>query len=411
MAVPRRDEILDTAARLIASSGLRTSLKEIADACGILPGSLYHHFESKEAIIVELIGRHRADLDDIAARTLDQLAGASDADLLQQIMDLGESLAACALRHRAALLLTFYEPPTGASDELVQVAQDTRTAIIGATTELFEAARAAGHLRDDVDLAFLAFRFCEVMLHISLGVLHDLPGADELPRIRCRILLDGVATGRPTDALLDRSAAMAAADRVIGSWERDDSLDDERLALLRSVARQEFGRKGYEATTVRDIAAAAGMSTGGVYRLIGSKEELLETAVRAFITTVRNSWTPVLHSDSSPVEKVDALIWVNINIVDRFSDEFNIQLAWFRESPPSTSNLGTSFAARLRDVQSLLAAGRRAGELHVEGSTAGVRAWSIFELLWVPEEIVRDPSPRAALAFARSTTLRGAARH
>src|SRR5262245_52071019 len=51
----RRSEILQTAAALIASSGLRTSLQEIADAAGILAGSLYHHFESKEAILIELI--------------------------------------------------------------------------------------------------------------------------------------------------------------------------------------------------------------------------------------------------------------------------------------------------------------------------------------------------------------------
>ena len=68
----RRTEILETAATLFASSGLRTSLKEIADACGILPGSLYHHFESKEAIIVELIERYRAELDEIASTALDQ---------------------------------------------------------------------------------------------------------------------------------------------------------------------------------------------------------------------------------------------------------------------------------------------------------------------------------------------------
>jgi len=61
----RRTEILQTAASLIASSGLRTSLQEIADAAGILPGSLYHHFESKEAILVELVRRYYADLDRI----------------------------------------------------------------------------------------------------------------------------------------------------------------------------------------------------------------------------------------------------------------------------------------------------------------------------------------------------------
>src|SRR5215468_11988379 len=58
----RRTEILQTAAQLIATSGLRTSLQEIADAAGILPGSLYHHFESKEALLIELIRRYHADL-------------------------------------------------------------------------------------------------------------------------------------------------------------------------------------------------------------------------------------------------------------------------------------------------------------------------------------------------------------
>src|SRR5258706_12227191 len=71
----RRTEILQTAASLIASTGLRTSLQEIADAAGILPGSLYHHFESKEAILVELVRRYHADLDrigDIANESLDE---------------------------------------------------------------------------------------------------------------------------------------------------------------------------------------------------------------------------------------------------------------------------------------------------------------------------------------------------
>ena len=69
----RREEILQTAATLFASSGFRTSLAEIADACGILPGSLYHHFDSKEAIIVELVHRYHDDLDRVAKEALDTL--------------------------------------------------------------------------------------------------------------------------------------------------------------------------------------------------------------------------------------------------------------------------------------------------------------------------------------------------
>src|SRR5688572_4479076 len=61
----RRTEILKTANTVIATSGLRSSLQQIADAAGILAGSLYHHFESKEAILVELIRLYHDDLDRI----------------------------------------------------------------------------------------------------------------------------------------------------------------------------------------------------------------------------------------------------------------------------------------------------------------------------------------------------------
>ena len=69
----RRTEILQTANAVIASSGLRASVQQIADAAGILAGSLYHHFESKEAILVELIRRYHADLDRIGDQALERL--------------------------------------------------------------------------------------------------------------------------------------------------------------------------------------------------------------------------------------------------------------------------------------------------------------------------------------------------
>jgi hypothetical protein len=62
----------------------------------------------------------------------------------------------------------------------------------------------------------------------------------------------------------------------------------------------------------------------------------------------------------------------------------------------------------MNDLKSLLAQGLRTGELHVEGPSADIRAWSLFELLWMPENIVRDLGPRDALTLARETTLRGA---
>jgi AcrR family transcriptional regulator len=52
----RRDELLGLAASMFAERGLRaTTVRDIADGAGILSGSLYHHFSSKEEMVDELL--------------------------------------------------------------------------------------------------------------------------------------------------------------------------------------------------------------------------------------------------------------------------------------------------------------------------------------------------------------------
>ena len=52
----RRAELLALAANMFAQRGMRaTTVRDIADAAGILSGSLYHHFDSKEAMVDEIL--------------------------------------------------------------------------------------------------------------------------------------------------------------------------------------------------------------------------------------------------------------------------------------------------------------------------------------------------------------------
>jgi AcrR family transcriptional regulator len=52
----RRDELLELAATMFAERGLRaTTVRDIADSAGILSGSLYHHFRSKEQMVEEVL--------------------------------------------------------------------------------------------------------------------------------------------------------------------------------------------------------------------------------------------------------------------------------------------------------------------------------------------------------------------
>jgi AcrR family transcriptional regulator len=394
---------------LIASSGLRTSLQEIADAAGILPGSLYHHFESKEAILVELIRRYQDDLNRIGQSAQARLDEPDSRPVSEKIIELGKAIANCAVQHGAALQMSFYEGPS-ADPQLIALTQQRPTAIQQAMLQTLRAGRWSGYIKPDIDLPTLADRICQTMLQVGLAVMRHNSSPDQVAELLCRIILQGLAVRPPTDAALDRSKALAAANDVIETWADDSDADpNDKAAHVRAVARTEFGRKGYEVTTIRDIASAAGLGTGTVYRVIGSKDELLASIMQSFGKKVEAGWVGVLRSDATPVEKLDALSWVNVNALDRFSDEFRIQLAWMRQSPPNTPNPGWLYATRLRQMKSLLSEGIRSGEITNDAPSTTMLARCVIGLQWIPENILHAVGKRAALVHARDTVLRGVA--
>lgn len=67
----RRELILSSAAEMFARQGIgATTVREIADAVGVLSGSLYHHFASKDAIVDEVLSGY---LDAIRERYAEML--------------------------------------------------------------------------------------------------------------------------------------------------------------------------------------------------------------------------------------------------------------------------------------------------------------------------------------------------
>jgi TetR/AcrR family transcriptional regulator, cholesterol catabolism regulator len=81
----RRELIVATAAEMFARKGVRsTTVREIADAVGILSGSLYHYFTSKDEIVREILMHF---LDAIRARNAEVLArGQGAAESLREIV-------------------------------------------------------------------------------------------------------------------------------------------------------------------------------------------------------------------------------------------------------------------------------------------------------------------------------------
>ncbi|CAN5673477.1 hypothetical protein BH10ACT3_BH10ACT3_16080 [soil metagenome] len=404
----RKTEILQTADTLFATSGLRTSLQEIADAAGILAGSLYHHFESKEAIFVELLRRYHAALDRVGENAQSQLDDIHPEEVAARIYALGSAIARTAVEHRAALHMSFHEAPSE-NPELVALVQQRPKVVQDAMLQTLRAGRWSGYIRNDVDLPLLADRICQTMLHVGLDVIRNNASADRVAALSCRILLEGLSTPPYPDAELDESKAFVAAETVIEGWaaEAEQEQPTDKTSIVRRAARSEFGRKGYELTTIRDIAAVTGLGTGTVYRAMGSKDELLAAIMQSFGERLGAGWDAVLQTDSTPSEKLDALTWLQINVLVRFHDEFRIQLAWMRHSPPSTPNPGWQFAARMTQLKTLLNLGLRSGDLQIESRSRELLSRCVIDIMWLPENIVRTAGTRKASQLGRDTLLRG----
>lgn len=410
----RRDEILHLAAERFASAGYtETSLQHIADAGGVLPGSLYHHFESKEAIASELIRAYHSELDILGRSALAQSEADSVPAIYDELLGLVTAIAESSFRHRAAVRLSIYELAAGAlpADES---ATGELPSIELALRHVIARGRAVGLIRSTIDTDVFAQQLYTMIRRIGVSDPSQAARVPDLAATLLHILLGGVAGKTPSDALLDRSDAARAGNARLQSWRiAEDRSPDDKIAQLHSAARVEFARRGYEAATTRDIAKAAGMSIGTLYRIVDSKESLLRRIMAAYYGHLFAAYEAVLAADSSIIEQIDALAWVNIQAMDLFGAEFEIQHSWIRETPPSVDISSVALNRQILQIGALIARGLRSGDLRVwevdslDPSTDLVIT-AMHSLLWLPGDIIEENGCRSALRHSRRTTLRGA---
>lgn len=139
---------------MFAEQGLRsTTVRDIADAAGILSGSLYHHFDSKESMVDEIL---RGFLDALFARYREIVSADMSAALTLRELVIASFEAIDAERNAVAIY----------QDEAKRLAgQERFTYINELNTEFRQLWQAvltrgveSGEFRDDLDIE-LAYRF------------------------------------------------------------------------------------------------------------------------------------------------------------------------------------------------------------------------------------------------------------
>ncbi|MGW0531328.1 TetR/AcrR family transcriptional regulator [Streptomyces sp. NPDC003032] len=91
----------------------------------------------------------------------------------------------------------------------------------------------------------------------------------------------------------------------------------ERRRELLGIAADVFAEQGYNATTVRKIADAAGMLAGSLYYHFDSKESMLEEILRTFLTELWDGYDSVLQAQLDPRRTLEALVTESFREIDR----------------------------------------------------------------------------------------------
>ena len=190
----RRDELLELAATMFAERGLRaTTVRDIADSAGILSGSLYHHFSSKEEMVDEVL---RGFLDWLFDRYQEIVA--TEPNPLERLK--GLFLASFeAIEHRHAQVVIY-------QDEAKRLSGQPRFSYVEERNkeqrkmwlDLLNQGVEEGYVRPDIDVD-LVYRFIRDTTWVSVRWYQ--PGgpltAEEVGRQYLSIVLGGItADGR-----------------------------------------------------------------------------------------------------------------------------------------------------------------------------------------------------------------------
>jgi TetR/AcrR family transcriptional regulator, cholesterol catabolism regulator len=160
----RREQILTEAARLFAGKGVSaTTVREIGDAVGLLSGSLYHYFDSKESIVDEILSAYLDDLlesyEEVRARYPDDARACLEGNMRASFRAIEAHRDACEIFHNDFNYLT--------SLPRFAYLRQTNDRIQRAGLDIIKAGARQGVFRSDIDPEIF-YRFARDAMWLSV---------------------------------------------------------------------------------------------------------------------------------------------------------------------------------------------------------------------------------------------------
>jgi TetR/AcrR family transcriptional regulator, cholesterol catabolism regulator len=163
--------------------------------------------------------------------------------------------------------------------------------------------------------------------------------------------------------------------------ERAPRQDNRRQDLLDAAAAL-VCRRGYHATSMRDIAGATSMLPGSIYYHFESKEELLVAVYAEGVRRIAARVDRAVTGASTPIKRLEAACIAHLEMLLTDSDYAQVVVRVLPEDVPSVSErltaLRDDYEARFRSLIAALApprARRRYLRLMLLGALNSAQSW------------------------------------
>jgi TetR/AcrR family transcriptional regulator, cholesterol catabolism regulator len=231
-----------------------------------------------------------------------------------------------------------------------------------------EDAQSSGVVRNDIPAKFLGLALLSMLNHSALWFRKDHALIEsDLARIFTTVFLEGAAT-KSVRASLAVPNLTTGIDKDIASARKKAKSppNGQTPALQRALdaAVGLFSRKGYTATSTREVAALLGMQKASLYYHIDSKEDLLYLVCRSSLEQIRKDVEDATKGIADPLDRQRVLIATHVRSLLRDAKR---HITTFNEMHALSQDRRAQVLA-LRDkheslVRSVLQTGQDAGVL------------------------------------------------
>ena len=146
-----------------------------------------------------------------------------------------------------------------------------------------------------------------------------------------------------------------------------------------------FSDKGYDNASVEEITAIAGVAKGSLYYHFSKKEDIFDLILQEGMKLLRNSIEIKTRNCESSLDKIKAIILVEIKVIVKYEDFLNVVLSQIWGEEEKNKKCKKAVFEYIKIIEEIVQEGIKSGEFYdgdVEAISAGIFGVTCSSLIY-----------------------------